>query len=409
MIRTRCASLAWLTHWSLALIITLNTVFVLPTLAWAQGGTPTPDKSPRCPDAPFRVPSGNWTWLAYSYGITGSHNGVDFVDRSTVITTTQPSWLPEPSPPDPTMDDADEAYARLMGIDFPENVTPVYSPINGTMQDAGRLYPVSAVPNGFPGSVLITGTLDATWAGKVPTTTIRLWFTHMSNYSGTVSYVVHPSGLIKEGDLIGYQGKGSTYPPHLHFSVFSSNSPYTGTYDASDGVQNPSFYLNAAVTSAYEPTNQFYDYPFFCKQTPVGVIETPAWSAYVGIASTTISGYALDRTNITQTIGISGGIDQVKLFLDGYDPSSVPAPTLNGTLLTTIDAAQFQPRPDIQAMFGNQVGNAGWSYTWNLAAVPMGRHAIYLYAHQSSPAQWHLMDVRYVNVGVLTFIPLVLR
>jgi hypothetical protein len=270
------------------------------------------------------------------------------------------------------------------------------------MERADNIYPASYAPDGFRGSVLITGTLDAVWQGKVQTRNVRIWLAHMGNIAGTVLYVVRQSGPINEGDLIGYQGKAITNRTHSHIGIYDSTQPSpTGR----DGVISPTNYFNAYVDGAEViglgldrvGDNDAQAYPYLCRQTPVGAMESPAWNAEVsGLA--TISGYALDRTNITQTIGINGGIDQVKLYVDGYDPNSIPAPTLSGTLLTTINAAQFQARSDIQAIYGNQVGNTGWSYNWNLTGVPLGRHGLYMYAHQTSSNKWLLMDVRYVNV-----------
>lgn len=389
--------LSSLSRVALATVIVLNLMLALPALAWAQGETP------RCPDAPFRIPSGNWTLNAYNYGFNGgTHSGVDFVDQTKAYTTTQAMPFPEMKlpPPRPLADD-DEAYWRALGIEYPENVTPVYSPIDGYMDNIGRLYPIAGVvDDGFPGSVLITGTLDAAWASKVPTTTVRLWFTHMSNYEGTVSYVIRPSGPIQEGDLIGFQGKGSTFPTHLHVGIYSSYAPYTGTYLAAEGVQDPTTYFNAAVSMFYNPPNNGRSYPITCYETPVGAVEYPYWGSFIK-SSTTISGYALDPANITTTLGI----DQVRLFRDGYDPALGGS----GVFLGMVNVNQ--PRPDIYAKYGGQSLTSGWSYTWNLTGVSAGRHGIYLYAHQTSSGKWLLMDVRFVTVTTFfrSLLPSILR
>jgi hypothetical protein len=227
---------------------------------------------------------------------------------------------------------------------------------------------------------------------------------------------VRAPGAIKEGDLIGYQGRSSflddglVMTTTLHVGVYDSGSSFAGT-DQSVGVLTPTTYFNAYVEGPDAIATlggRGQDYPFICKQTPVGMIESPRWNSQF-VKSTTLSGFALDRTNVTQTIGIASGIDAVKLFMDGYDPTLGTTPTVTGTLLTTINV--FGSRPDIQAIYGNQVGNTGWGYNWDLTGVSLGRHGIYMYAHQVTPNKWLLMDVRFINVvqSLYFWLPITLR
>ncbi len=323
---------------------------VLPAIAWAQG------ENPRCPNAPLRFPSGNWIWFAYT---PGGHNGIDLVDkgRGTPI----PNW----------------PYYQ-----FPENSIPVYAPLSGYLNVVGWAY-------GQPGSVLLTGTLDRIFEGKVPTRLIGLWLTHMSNYDGSVLYIVRPSGPINEGDLIGYQGRGNTAPVHLHMSVYERDT---------NQIQDPTTYVGALVNTLNGTPNNSMNFPVICNETPLGAIESPQYSGTVR-GSTMISGYAIDPPNNERP-----GIDGIRLYRDGYWGS-------NGIFLGT--ATDRLPRPDIAEKYGAGYLYSGYRFNWNLVDLSNGRHGLYLYAHQTSSDAWVLMDVRYVNVqppfSFLNFFPFMMR
>ena len=184
-----------------ALWLTLGSAFALPLTAMAQG------EWPRCANAPFRFPSGNWIWYSY----TGQHGGVDLVDRSREVTTTASGPVLPYYEGGTYLDSA----ALPAGISYPADTIPVYAPISGYLA-AGVTY------RSFPDSALLTATLDSVFALQVPARNIRIWFAHMASNDFGVSYITHPSGPINEGDLIGYQGNGGTNPVHLHFEIDDS-------------------------------------------------------------------------------------------------------------------------------------------------------------------------------------------
>ncbi len=338
-------------RFSLALLVGVQVFGSLAGAAFAQG------ENPRCPDAPVRFPSGNWIWFAYN-PIPPGHEGVDLVDENLAT--------PNPNPPPP--------------FNFPEDYTPVYAPLDGYLNNVGWEY-------GFYGSVLLTGTLDPIWSGKVPTTNVRLWLTHMASYDGSVSYVVRPSGPIKEGDLIGYQGRANTAPVHLHVGFYDSNVAIDPFNDR-QGVLDPRYYFNADVSAPFDRSN----YPVLCNESPRGVIERPAYNGIAG-SPIAISGYALDLA----AGGANTGIDQVLLFLDGYasTPGALPIYPAYGSSRPDVAAGVCgqSPSTDCLARFQNSGFSTVWTPPPNLSA---GRHSIALYGRQASTGNLVLLDWRYL-------------
>ncbi len=328
---------AW-RRFALACLSTFYVLFALPLSAAAQG------QNPRCPEAPLRFPSGNWIWFAYAPGV---HTGLDLVDVN----------LANPQPIGPNSS-------------FPQNVIPVYSPITGNLTNVGWLW-------GFYGSVLITGTLDSVWQGRVPTRDIRIWLTHMADAAQTVSYVMRPSGPINEGDLIGYQGTAGTAPTHLHFGIYDNNVPLGSSSWA--GVLDPTPYVNADVNRS--DSNTWANFPIPCHATPRGTID---WPLYNGVVNKPlyVAGYAIDSSAQNGT-----GIDQVELYLDGYAQSSG---------ISIGSPAYGSARPDVAAYYGSWFRDSGFTFTWYPPlSFSVGRHSIALYAHQISTGTWGLLDVRY--------------
>ena len=358
----------------MALSLALGWLLALPLDASAQG------QWPRCPGAPFRFPSGNWIWQGYTVGYGGNHGGVDLVDRSLEYTTTASSPA-GPNASSPYFEGTEPGPNLPAGHGYPEGVIPVYAPITGQFNDVGWNGP-------FPGSAFLSATLDPVFEGAVPTRNIRIWFAHMSNYSGTVMYITHPTGPINEGDLIGYQGQGNTFPVHLHFEIDSGHN--------SSIPQDPSNYLGLPLAGPSN-TNQYY--AIKCNQTPVGNMDQPAYNGSIH-NQTTISGWLIDPPSSFGT-----GIDQVQLYVDGFKGST-------GILLG--NPTYGEARPDVAQQAGNQFLNSGYSFNWSLGGVSTGRHSLHLYAHQTSSNTWLLMDVRYVNVqpfifSFFNFIPVVIR
>ena len=379
MIRTRLDSAHWLSSVLIALSLVLSSTLALPLSASAQG------EWPRCAGAPFRFPSGNWVWFSYTRANGGTHGGVDLVDRSLEYTTTA-AGPAQPNPFPPYFEGSAWADGAGFPADrgYPENTIPVYAPIGGQLTVKGNGF------RGFPGGVVLTAFLDPVFQPAVPTRYISIWFAHMSNLDGSVSYIMHPTGPINEGDLIGYQGQGNTYPVHLHFEIGDGS-------DASIPV-DPSAYLGAPLAGPDNDANRYYAIP--CYKSPVGGIEYPAYNAAVRNQAT-IAGYVIDPHSVSTT-----GIDQLQLYADGFKGST-------GNLLGA--PAYGLSRSDVAQQYGSQFLNSGYSFSWNLLGVPLGRHSLSLYAHQTSTNQWLLMDVRYVNVqpyvffSFFNFIPWVMR
>jgi hypothetical protein len=203
-------------------------------------------------------------------------------------------------------------------------------------------------------------------------------------------YITHPSGAINEGDLIGYQGQGNTFPVHLHFEIDDGSNQNIPV--------DPSSYLGAPLAGPDNDSAHYY--PIACYKSPLGGIEYPAYNAAV-LDQTTISGFVIDPQNASTT-----GIDQIQLYADGFKGSA-------GTYLGT--PTYGLARTDVSQKYGNRFLNSGYSFNWNLLGTMAGRHSLYLYAHQTSTNQWLLMDVRYINVqsyvvfNFFNFIPYLMR
>ncbi|GAK58399.1 hypothetical protein ANT_29790 [Candidatus Vecturithrix granuli] len=93
-----------------------------------------------------------------------------------------------------------------------ENVEPVYAVCNGSLQP----YTTTAF-------LIQCDPIDSSF--QVPHNQVWIYYTHMGNYSGSVSYVLsefhpgNPTSRVTPGQLLGYQGiKGTTFV-HLHLSV----------------------------------------------------------------------------------------------------------------------------------------------------------------------------------------------
>lgn len=96
-------------------------------------------------------------------------------------------------------------------------------------------------------------------------------------------------------------------------------------------------------------------------------VDTPSPGASVS-GSLLARGWALDMASQD-----GSGVSQVHVYLDGEAGA--------GILLGGATLGQF--RPDVDAVYGRSSSQAGWSFAWNLAVVPAGSHALYLYAQDA--------------------------
>lgn len=169
-----------------------------PDQKWVQGSAcvaPTPPHLPgaRCANAPFIWPTwGKQGWLWRQE--TGDSTGDSTQDGNTLH------------------DGLD-----ILQINDQENVEPVYAVCNGTLQPFTAwsfLIHCDQISSNF----------------QVPQRDVWVFYTHMGNNSGTVSYVLpefRPGNTpprVTQRQLLGYQGRKGTELVHLHISVNTCNS-----------------------------------------------------------------------------------------------------------------------------------------------------------------------------------------
>lgn len=103
------------------------------------------------------------------------------------------------------------------------------------------------------------------------------------------------------------------------------------------------------------------------------VIDRPSGDAQVS-GMVEVAGWAVDRRAEGAT-----GVDRVQVYLDGG--------VGRGTLLG--EAVYGGARPDVAAALGGaHFTSSGWTFQWNTAGVPEGRHIVHVVAHSALSNLW---------------------